>query len=69
MARSRYRTYFLHASFGGFELPNHSMWVQRHGFKWDDTVPPDSGMPRSDYETVREQLLDPLDVEYHFREA
>ena len=59
-----YRDYFLHAGFDGFELPNYFTWVQPHGFNRDDSVPPDGGMPGSDYETMRKQLLDPLDVEY-----
>ena len=59
-----YRDYLRYAGFGGFELPNYSTWTQPHGTARDDTVPPDGGSPGSNYETMREQLLDPLGVEY-----
>jgi len=59
-----HRDYFLHAGFGGFDLPNYLTWIQPHGFTRRDSVPPDGGMPGSDYETMRRQLLDPLGVEY-----
>ena len=59
-----YRDYFLHAGFGGFELPNYLTWTHPHGTTRRDAVPPDGGVPGSDYETMREQLLDPLEVEY-----
>ena len=59
-----YRDYLRCAGFGGFELPNYSTWTQPHGTARDDTVPPDGGSPGSNYETMREQLLDPLGVEY-----
>ena len=59
-----YRDYMLHAGFGGFDLPNYLTWIQPHGFTRGDSVPPDGGVPGSDYETMRKQLLDPLDVEY-----
>jgi predicted TIM-barrel fold metal-dependent hydrolase len=58
-----YRDYFCHVGFGGFKLSS-SRWIHPHGTVRDDSVPPDSVPPASDYETVREQLLDPLDVEY-----
>lgn len=69
MARSRYRDYFLHASFDGFELPDYFTWVRPHGFNWDDTMPSDSGILGPNYEITPKQLLDPLDVEYHLREV
>jgi predicted TIM-barrel fold metal-dependent hydrolase len=59
-----HRDYILRAGFGGFELPNYLTWIQPHGFNRGDAAPPDGGMPGSDYETMRKQLLDPLDVEY-----
>jgi len=59
-----HRDYVLHAGFGGFELPNYLTWMHPHGTTRRDAVPPDGGVPGSDYETMREQLLDPLDVEY-----
>jgi predicted TIM-barrel fold metal-dependent hydrolase len=59
-----FRDYLRHAGFGGFELPNYSTWIHPRGTARDDSVPPDGGSPGSDYETMRKQLLDPLDVEY-----
>jgi len=59
-----YRDFVLHAGFGGFELPNYLTWMHPNGTTRDDAVPPDGGAPGSDYETMREQLLDPLGVEY-----
>jgi uncharacterized protein len=59
-----HRDYFLHAGFGGFELPNYLTWMHPHGTTRRDAVPSDGGVPGSDYETMRKQLLDPLDVEY-----
>ena len=59
-----YRDFVLHAGFGGFELPNYLTWMHPHGTTRRDAVPPDGGVPGSDYETMRKQLLDPLDVEY-----
>lgn len=59
-----YRDYVLHAGFGGFELPNYLTWMHPHGTTRDDAVPSGGGVPGSDYEMMREQLLDPLDVEY-----
>ncbi len=59
-----YRDYVLYAGFGGFELPNYLTWMHPHGTTRRDAVPPGGGVPGSDYETMREQLLDPLDVEY-----
>lgn len=59
-----YRDYLRHAGFSGFELPNYLTWIQPHGFTRRDSVPPEGGLPGSDYATMREQLLDPLGVEY-----
>ena len=59
-----HRDYLRHVGFGGFELPNYSIWSQPHGTVGNDSVPPDGEPPGSDYKTVRERLLDPLDVEY-----
>jgi predicted TIM-barrel fold metal-dependent hydrolase len=59
-----HRGYILHAGFGGFELPNYLTWMHPHGTTRRDAVPPDGGVPGSDYETMRKQLLDPHDVEY-----
>jgi uncharacterized protein len=58
-----HRDYFLHAGFGGFELPNYLTWMHPNGTTSRDSVPPNGGVPGSDYETMRKQLLDPLDVE------
>ncbi|MDP9477148.1 MAG: amidohydrolase [Actinomycetota bacterium] len=59
-----HRDFVLHAGFGGFELPNYLTWMHPQGTTRRDAVPPDGGVPGSDYETIRKQLLDPLDVEY-----
>jgi predicted TIM-barrel fold metal-dependent hydrolase len=59
-----HRDYILHAGFGGFELPNYLTWMHPRGTTRRDTVPPDGRVPGSDYETMRMQLLDPLEVEY-----
>ncbi len=59
-----HRDYIRHSGFGGFELPNYLTWTHPHGTTRRDAVPPDGGVPGSDYETVRRQLLDPLDIEY-----
>lgn len=56
-----YRDYLRHA---GRELPLYSTWIQPHSLMRDDGVQPEGGVPGSDYETMRKQLLDPLDVEY-----
>ncbi len=58
-----HRDYLRHVGFGGSELPDYSTWARPHGFVSDDSVP-SGGVPGSDYETMRKQLLDPLDVEY-----
>jgi predicted TIM-barrel fold metal-dependent hydrolase len=47
----------------GFQLPNYP-WVHPSGFLMGDAVPESGGVPGSDYETMREQLLDRFDVEY-----
>ena len=60
---SAYRDYLCHVGIGGFKLSS-SSWIHPHGTGRYDSVPPQDGLPASDYETVREQLLDPLDVEY-----
>ena len=42
----------------------HRPWLHPEGFTRTDAVPADGGMPGSDYELLREQLLDRYDVEY-----
>ncbi len=59
-----YRDFMLHAGFGGFELPGYLTWMHPSGTTRRDSVPPDGGVPGSDYEMMRKQLLDPLGVEY-----
>ncbi|MGH2821431.1 MAG: amidohydrolase family protein [Thermoleophilaceae bacterium] len=58
-----FRDYVERGGYHGFELPNYP-WVHPHGFMMGDAVPPAGGVPGSDYETLREQLLDRYDVEY-----
>jgi uncharacterized protein len=42
----------------------HRPWLHPEGFTRADTIPPDGSTPGSDYELMREQLLDRYDVEY-----
>ena len=42
----------------------HRPWLHPEGFTRMDAVPEDGGMPGSDYELVRDQLLDRYDIEY-----
>ena len=42
----------------------HRPWLHPEGFMRTDAVPADGGTPGSDYELVREQLLDRYGVEY-----
>ena len=58
-----HRDYVLHGGYGGYSLPNYP-WLHPSGFMRDDAVPPDGGVPGSDYETLKAQLLDAFDVEY-----
>jgi uncharacterized protein len=58
-----FRGHVEHGGYQGFELPNYP-WVHPHGFMMGDAVPANGGVPGSDYETLREQLLDRFDVEY-----
>jgi predicted TIM-barrel fold metal-dependent hydrolase len=58
-----HRDYILHGGYGGYSLPNYP-WLHPSGFMRGDAVPPDGGVPGSDYELLREQLLDAHGVEY-----
>ena len=42
----------------------HRPWLHPEGFMRTDAVPGNGGTPGSDYELVREQLLDRYDIEY-----
>ena len=42
----------------------HRPWLHPEGFTRTDAVPADGAMPGSDYDLLREQLLDRYDVEY-----
>src|ERR671932_1776609 len=42
----------------------HRPWLHPEGFTRTDAIPADGSMPGSDYELVREQLLDRYDIEY-----
>jgi hypothetical protein len=58
-----FRDYVVHGGYGGYSLPNYP-WLHPSGFMRGDSVPPDGGVPGSDYETMRAQLLDAFDLEY-----
>lgn len=58
-----FRDYVEVGGYAGFQLPNYP-WVHPSGFLMGDAVPESGGLPGSDYETLREQLLDRHDVEY-----
>lgn len=58
-----FRPYLEHGGYNGYQLPNYP-WVHPGGFMMGDAVPAAGGVPGSDYETLREQLLDRHDVEY-----
>jgi predicted TIM-barrel fold metal-dependent hydrolase len=58
-----FRDYLDQGGYRGYELPNYP-WVHPQGFMMGDAVPPGGGVPGSDYETLREQLLDRHDIEY-----
>ena len=57
-----FRDYVEVGGYGGFALPNYP-WVHPSGFMMGDAVPESGGVPGSDYETMREQLLDRFDVQ------
>lgn len=59
----KYRDFVVHGGFGGLDLPNYP-WVHPGGFTMNEAQPLNDGVPGSDYETLREQLLDGQDVEY-----
>jgi predicted TIM-barrel fold metal-dependent hydrolase len=58
-----FRDYVTEAGYGGFTLPNYP-WVHPSGFMMRDAEPSNGGVPGSDYETLREQLLDRYEIEY-----
>jgi uncharacterized protein len=58
-----FRDYVTEGGYGGFTLPNYP-WVHPSGFMMGDAAVPDGGVPGSDYETLREQLLDRFELEY-----
>jgi predicted TIM-barrel fold metal-dependent hydrolase len=58
-----YRDFVEHGGFGGLGLPNYP-WVHPGGFTMNEAQPPDGGVAGSDYETLREQLLDGQEVEF-----
>ncbi len=59
----QYRDFVLHGGFDGLDLPNYP-WVHPAGFTMNEAALASGGVPGSDYETLREQLLDAQDVEY-----
>jgi predicted TIM-barrel fold metal-dependent hydrolase len=58
-----FRDYVEVGGYTGYQLPNYP-WVHPSGFMMGDAVPGSGGVPGSDYETMREQLLDRFDVEH-----
>jgi predicted TIM-barrel fold metal-dependent hydrolase len=58
-----FRDYVVHGGYGGYSLPNYP-WLHPSGFMRDDARPADGGVPGSDYELLRQQLLDAFDVEF-----
>lgn len=60
---STYRDYIFHGGYMGAFIPS-VPWTPPSNFMRDDSIPADGGVPGSDYQIMREQLLDPWDVEY-----
>jgi predicted TIM-barrel fold metal-dependent hydrolase len=58
-----FRQYVDEAGFSGFKLPTYP-WNHPSGFYRNDAFPTSGGLPGTDYEKMREQLLDPYDNEY-----
>lgn len=59
----QYRDFVEQGGFGGLSLPNYP-WVHPAGFTMNEAAPAGGGVPGSDYDTLREQLLDAHEVEY-----
>jgi len=58
-----FRDYVEVGGYTGYQLPNYP-WVHPSGFTMNDAKPAAGGVPGSDYETMREQLLDRYEIEY-----
>jgi predicted TIM-barrel fold metal-dependent hydrolase len=58
-----FRPYLERGGYTGYQLPNYP-WVHVGGFMMGDSVPENGGVPGSDYDTLRRQLLDAHEVEY-----
>ena len=58
-----YREQIAHGGYNGLSFPQYP-WAHPEGFMRRDAVPPGGGVPGSDYETLRRQLLDAYDVDY-----
>lgn len=58
-----FRPYLERGGYDGYHLPNYP-WVHPGGFMIGDSFPAVGGVPGSDYDTLRRQLLDAHDVEY-----
>jgi predicted TIM-barrel fold metal-dependent hydrolase len=60
-----FRDYLARGELGPKVLPvAHRAWLHPEGYTRADAVPPDGAFAGSDYELMREQLLDRFDVEY-----
>jgi uncharacterized protein len=58
-----WRQYIESGGYGGFSLPNYP-YVHPSGFFMGDAAPPSGGIPGSDYEHLKTQLLDAWDIDY-----
>lgn len=58
-----FREYVEIGGYTGLQLPNYP-WVHPGGFFMDDARPAAGGVAGSDYDTMREQLLDAFEIEY-----
>jgi len=57
-----HREHILRGGYAGVGFPEYP-WTHPEGFLRRDAVPPDGGVPGSDYETLRRQLLDEYGID------
>jgi hypothetical protein len=58
-----WRQYVDSGGYGGFSLPNYP-YVHPSGFFMGEAGPPSGGVPGSDFEQLKTQLLDAWDIDY-----
>jgi predicted TIM-barrel fold metal-dependent hydrolase len=58
-----FREYVEVGGYTGYQVPNYP-WVHPSGFTMNESFPAGGGVPGSDYETLREQVIDRFDMEY-----